>query len=185
MHIRVGFELVYQLPQATPMVLVLERALQPRVGSRRDRTTSSSIRACPSPGIATASETGAAASLAPLGASRASRPTPSSATRDCTDEIVPGAMQFPVERLPEEALMFLLGSRYCETDRLLRHRVEPLRGGAHRAGVACRPSATSSTTTSRSATSTRARPRRPGKSTTSAKASAATSPTSPSPSAAA
>ncbi len=30
----------------------------------------------------------------------------------------PGAIQHPVEDLPSEALVFLLGSRYCETDRL-------------------------------------------------------------------
>src|SRR5213078_2782564 len=30
----------------------------------------------------------------------------------------PGAAQHPVEELPDEALLFLLGSRYCETDRL-------------------------------------------------------------------
>ncbi len=34
------------------------------------------------------------------------------------DNIVPGARQHPVEDLPEETLVFLLGSRYCETDRL-------------------------------------------------------------------
>lgn len=30
----------------------------------------------------------------------------------------PGARQLPVEDLPDETLIFLLGSRYCETDRL-------------------------------------------------------------------
>ena len=34
------------------------------------------------------------------------------------DEVVPGAEQHPLEELPVDALMFLLGSRYCETDRL-------------------------------------------------------------------
>ncbi len=34
------------------------------------------------------------------------------------DVIVPGAGQVPVQSLPDEALQFLLGSRYCETDRL-------------------------------------------------------------------
>jgi transglutaminase-like putative cysteine protease len=32
--------------------------------------------------------------------------------------LVPGAIQHAVEDLPEETLVFLLGSRYCETDRL-------------------------------------------------------------------
>jgi transglutaminase-like putative cysteine protease len=34
------------------------------------------------------------------------------------DEVSPDALQSPVEALPEDALLFLLGSRYCETDRL-------------------------------------------------------------------
>jgi len=34
------------------------------------------------------------------------------------DPIVPQAQQLPVPDLPEETLLFLLGSRYCETDRL-------------------------------------------------------------------
>ena len=34
------------------------------------------------------------------------------------DIIVPGAEQWPVEKLPDDVLVYLLGSRYCETDRL-------------------------------------------------------------------
>jgi transglutaminase-like putative cysteine protease len=34
------------------------------------------------------------------------------------DAIVPSAEEHAVEQLPEETLVFLLGSRYCETDRL-------------------------------------------------------------------
>jgi transglutaminase-like putative cysteine protease len=34
------------------------------------------------------------------------------------DVVVPDARQHPVEDLPEESLVYLLGSRYCETDRL-------------------------------------------------------------------
>jgi len=34
------------------------------------------------------------------------------------DEVAPEAVQLPVEDLPEETLVYLLGSRYCETDRL-------------------------------------------------------------------
>ena len=35
-----------------------------------------------------------------------------------TDEVAPGATQRPLETLPVETLVYLLGSRYCETDRL-------------------------------------------------------------------
>ncbi|MGE4307170.1 MAG: transglutaminase family protein [Novosphingobium sp.] len=34
------------------------------------------------------------------------------------DPVMPDARQIPVEDLPDEVLLFLLGSRYCETDRL-------------------------------------------------------------------
>jgi transglutaminase-like putative cysteine protease len=34
------------------------------------------------------------------------------------DPVVPGAQQHPIQALPEETLVFLLGSRYCETDRM-------------------------------------------------------------------
>ena len=34
------------------------------------------------------------------------------------DPVVPSARQVPVEKLPDEILVYLLGSRYCETDRL-------------------------------------------------------------------
>lgn len=34
------------------------------------------------------------------------------------DVVAPWAMQVPVEQLPEETLVYLLGSRYCETDQL-------------------------------------------------------------------
>jgi transglutaminase-like putative cysteine protease len=34
------------------------------------------------------------------------------------DVVAPWATQAPVEMLPDSALVYLLGSRYCETDRL-------------------------------------------------------------------
>ncbi len=42
----------------------------------------------------------------------------SSTTAAQPDVVVPSAAQMPVERLPESTLVFLLGSRYCETDQL-------------------------------------------------------------------
>jgi transglutaminase-like putative cysteine protease len=36
----------------------------------------------------------------------------------CTDPHAPAAIQHPVEDLPDDVLIYLLGSRYCETDRL-------------------------------------------------------------------
>ena len=34
------------------------------------------------------------------------------------DAVVPHAAQHPIQDLPDDVLVFLLGSRYCETDRL-------------------------------------------------------------------
>jgi transglutaminase-like putative cysteine protease len=34
------------------------------------------------------------------------------------DPVFPSAVQHPIPELPEETLLFLLGSRYCETDRM-------------------------------------------------------------------
>ncbi len=34
------------------------------------------------------------------------------------EPVIPGASEIPVERLPHDVLVFLLGSRYCETDKL-------------------------------------------------------------------
>ena len=34
------------------------------------------------------------------------------------DVVVPTAMQLPIEQLPDECLVYLMGSRYCETDKL-------------------------------------------------------------------
>jgi transglutaminase-like putative cysteine protease len=34
------------------------------------------------------------------------------------DVVVPNATQLPIEQLPDECLVYLMGSRYCETDKL-------------------------------------------------------------------
>ena len=78
------------------------------------------------------------------------------------DVVVPSAPQMPVEQLPESTLVFLLGSRYCETDQLSDIAWQRFGTRARPAGRACRRSATSCTTTSSSATSTRAARAPPG-----------------------
>ena len=44
------------------------------------------------------------------------------------DEVVPGAEQHPLEELPVDALIFLLGSRYCDSGVRVRR---PQRGRRH------------------------------------------------------
>ena len=51
------------------------------------------------------------------GARGSSRQRVRSGFRPTRSSTIPG-LQHPVESLPEESLVFLLGSRYCETDRL-------------------------------------------------------------------
>ncbi len=116
MKIRVGFEMLYDFPQPTPMIMVLgthfTRAsdvivpdfltTDPVVGSRP---------------IATCSATGAAAWLR-RPAACALRPTAWFATAGCPIRCVASAVQHAVEDLPADTLVYLLGSRYCETDRL-------------------------------------------------------------------
>jgi transglutaminase-like putative cysteine protease len=116
MQIRVGYELIYDFPQPTPMILTLNihytRAsdivipdfvtTDPRVPltAYRDGFGNWCTRI-----------------VAPKGRIRIAS---SGVVRDTgqPDEVAPSAWQHPVEDLPEESLAFLLGSRYCETDLL-------------------------------------------------------------------
>jgi len=92
MQIRVGFEMVYECPQPTPMIFnvrVHSTRVSDLVGP--DDLVVGRTRVCAD---AIVNDTGA------------------------PDAVVPHAQQVPVNELPEDSLQFLLGSRYCETDRL-------------------------------------------------------------------
>jgi hypothetical protein len=41
------------------------------------------------------------------------------------DPVVPGASQIAVEKLPDEAIVFLLASRFCDSDRRPMRRTAP------------------------------------------------------------
>ena len=75
------------------------------------------------------------------------------------DPVVPDARQHPIEELPDEALVFLLASRFCESDRML-DLAWSLFGATEPGWAACRRSATSPTTTSASTTTRPAPPAR-------------------------
>ena len=160
MKISVGFDIGYDCPQPTPMILTLsihysrvsdllkpdrarDRPFRPHKGlSRRARQLVQPDRR---------SEGG--------NALRAH-----SIVRDpgTPDRVEHEAQQHAVHDLPEETLVSLLGSRYCETDRLSEtawacSAIRPP------AGDASRPSAISSTSTSRSATITLVQRKRHGK----------------------
>ena len=116
MQIHVGYELNYQLPQPTPMILTLN-VHHSRVS---DLVYPDHMKTTPSvPTAAYRDKFGnwCTRLVAPAGRFRV--------TSDATvndegtpDPVVPGAIQHPVPQLPEETLLFLLGSRYCETDKL-------------------------------------------------------------------
>ena len=116
MLIRVGYDLLFELPAATPMVLML------RVHPSRDR----SLRApeavrlepvVPVEEFVDGFGNRCARIVAPAGALRISNEA--LVDDDGTlDRVEPAARQHPVEQLPIETLPFLLGSRYCEVDRL-------------------------------------------------------------------
>lgn len=116
MKIRLGYELVYDCPKPTPMILNLSvhysrisdiivpdhMVINPPVPvtAYRDSFGNWCSRIVAPQGKITLSANGL--------------------IRDPgqPDAFAPQAKQIPVEMLPNETLLFLLGSRYCETDRL-------------------------------------------------------------------
>jgi transglutaminase-like putative cysteine protease len=116
MQIRVGYDLVYGCPQPTPMILTLNVHYS-RVS---DLLKPDHLVLQPSAPIAAYRDlygNWCHRVLLPQGRTRI---TADGIVNDSglPDAVVPTAMQHPVQQLPEEALLFLLGSRYCETDLL-------------------------------------------------------------------
>ncbi len=116
MKIRIGYELIYDCPQPTPMILTLS-VHYTRVS---DIVVPDHLMADPRiPITAYRDSFGNWCSriVAPKGQVRLFADAVVKDTGQ-PDEIVPHARQTPVEELPDETLLFLLGSRYCESDRL-------------------------------------------------------------------
>ena len=116
MQIRFGYELIYQSARATPMILNLNvhatraadlvradhMTTEPHVPLRlyRDEFGNMCTRL-----------------VAPAGQIRIT--TDAVITdRGTPDPVAPDAVQCSIEALPEETLVYLLGSRYCDTDNL-------------------------------------------------------------------
>ena len=116
MHIRVGYELIYHCPQATPMILLVNihysRASDIVIPDYLTTEPSVPITAYRDPFGNWCNRI-----VAPAGQIRF---TSRGVVRDSgqPDVVVPSAPQHAVEDLPEETLVFLRGSRYCETDLL-------------------------------------------------------------------
>jgi len=115
-QIKVGYELLYDCPQPTPMVLMLH-IHHSRVD---DILVPDQIVTAPAVPV-TAYHDGfgnwCSRLVAPAGRISISS---TALVRDSgvEEKIVPDAVQHAVQDLPFDVLVYLLGSRYCETDRL-------------------------------------------------------------------
>lgn len=116
MQINAGFELAYEFPQPTPVILVLN--IRPE--REPDLLTPQDIRFDPpveSRQYIDGFGNRCTRITAPAGRLAISA---GFTIRDSgePDDQAPDARQHPIEELPDEVLVYLLGSRYCETDKL-------------------------------------------------------------------
>jgi transglutaminase-like putative cysteine protease len=116
MQIQVGYELRYTLPQPTPFIVTLN-VHHSRVSDLLRPDYLLTEPSVPVRAYRDGFGNWCNRIVAPAGKLRLWADT---VVRDSgqPDITAPWAKQVPVEALPEEALVFLLGSRYCETDRL-------------------------------------------------------------------
>jgi transglutaminase-like putative cysteine protease len=116
MKIHLGFEIAYQCPQPTPMILALS------IHYSRASDLVRPDHLITNPPVPTSAYRDSFGNwctrvVAPLGRFVLRSDT---LIRDSgqADVVAPHAQQVPVEYLAEDTLLFLLGSRYCETDLL-------------------------------------------------------------------
>jgi transglutaminase-like putative cysteine protease len=116
MRIRAGFEISYDCPQPTPMIL------QVSIHPSRIPDVLSGGRLRFDPPIPANTYHDSFGNFCHVIRAPAGRLNISTdlVVQDSgkPDDVVPEAAQHPLERLPVETLIYLLGSRYCETDRL-------------------------------------------------------------------
>jgi transglutaminase-like putative cysteine protease len=116
MQIRVGYEIIYQFSQPTPVIA----ALSVHYTRASDVVRPDHMIVTPKAPISAYRDTfgnWCSRVFAPAGRVRLSADALVNDT-GLPDPLVSDAWQHPVQDLPEDTLMFLLGSRYCETDRL-------------------------------------------------------------------
>jgi transglutaminase-like putative cysteine protease len=116
MQIRVGYELNYSFPQPTPLIVTLNIHYT-RIS---DIVRPDHMVVSPSVPVAAYRDgfgNWCTRMVAPPGRFRI---TTDAVVNDSgvADEVASHAQQHAVQALPEDTLVFLLGSRYCETDRL-------------------------------------------------------------------
>lgn len=116
MRIRIGYEMVYECPKPTPMLL----ALNVHFSRVSDLVTPDHVTTSPTipiTGYRDSFGNWCTRIVAPAGELRISADALIE-DEGLPDPQEPEAQQYPVEALPAETLVYLLGSRYCETDRL-------------------------------------------------------------------
>jgi transglutaminase-like putative cysteine protease len=116
MKIRVGYELSYSMPQPTPMILTLSV----HYSRASDLVYPDLMRFSPSvPSESYRDSFGNWCTRIVAPAGRITITADAIVNDTGRPDYTPvGAAQIPVHQLPSETLLFLLGSRYCETDRL-------------------------------------------------------------------
>ncbi|WP_111658155.1 transglutaminase-like domain-containing protein [Isoalcanivorax indicus] len=116
MKIRIGYELAFDCPQPTPVILMLNV----HASRARDLAVPDRVVAVPSIPIRHYVDgygNQCTRIVAPRGMLHLS--TDAVITDSGLPDVVnPAARQTPVDQLPDEALLYLLGSRYCETEPL-------------------------------------------------------------------
>jgi transglutaminase-like putative cysteine protease len=115
MQIRIGYDLIYRCAQATPMILMLNVHYS-RSSDLRAPDIMRTVPNVPMNMYRDGFGNWCTRIVAP--------PGPTRFTADAIihdegrpDPVMPNTQQHAVESLPEDTLVFLLGSRYCDTDR--------------------------------------------------------------------
>lgn len=117
MLIRLGFEIRYRFPQATPMLVTLN------LHDSRRADVAIAQELVLTPGVPLHQYHDGFGNLCTRFVAPAGTLTlfTDAVVRDTgwTDDVALGAQQVPVYQLPDDTLVYLLGSRYCETDKLV------------------------------------------------------------------
>jgi transglutaminase-like putative cysteine protease len=117
MRLKVGYDLQYDFPQPTPVIVMLNVHFT-RVSDLEGPDHLVIVPSVPVSGYRDTFGNWCNRLLAPAGAMRIST---NAILRDSgrPDPINAGAAQIAIQDLPEEALVFLIASRFCDSDRML------------------------------------------------------------------
>ena len=116
MRIKVGFEIAYAAAQPTPMVIML--SIHP--SRRHDIIGDESITTEPEVQIRYYHDSfgNICGRLVAPGGGITLRGNALVGDAGLPDVVAPDAVQLPIDQLPDEVLLYLMASRYCETDKL-------------------------------------------------------------------